>query len=146
MATSTLFLRRFDVDAHLVDDKICGNGTRDFFSVEVTVVTHDLDEQGFVIEVQDLLSEIRDAFANGGDYLKASCEELANGVLHVIYNEIGKKRLLEAKARVFNRTGHLDAVYYKGMSEPAFPADASEDEVSATIAKRNGGGYTAPSC
>ncbi len=115
----TLFLKKFSVPADLADDNVCG-GYDGQFRVSLSVTSTDLDNAGFVTHNENLIRAIRDRFAPVNGKLKASCEELAGGVINVTHDLMGG-RLVAAKARVFNLTGHVDVTWAAGLPVPPFP-------------------------
>jgi len=132
----TLVVNRFAVNAELAENAICGNGNENGFEVSCRVTARGLDGDGFVVEVQDLIASVRRAFDRG--MLKASCEELAGGVIHIIHAKLGT-RLAKASAAVINKTGRVEIVWEEGEEVPAFPRTATTQEERDTRRARNAG-------
>lgn len=111
---TTLFLKKFGVVVELVQDSPCE------FQVSLSLECLELDQLGFVTDPKNLIQQIREAFADG--ILRAHDEQLAAGVIHVAYHEMGG-RLLRAQARVYNPRGHVEVHWsvMSGLPVPSFP-------------------------
>ena len=131
---TTLVIDQFAVPVQLVDDFACG-GVYNQFTVSISASTRGLTKEGFVIEVKGLIESVKEAFAARGRMLKASCEELAGGVLHIVHREVGK-RLVAAEIEVDNVTGHVALSWQQGQAVPSFPREATREEVKKTEAAK----------
>jgi len=143
LARTTLAVHSFGVDAQLVENAICGNGNAGSFETECRLVVEGLDGSGFVVEVHSFIEAVQRAYADG--MRKASCEELAGGVVHVAHRLIGS-RLVEASATVYNQTGHVEVAWKRGDEVPAFPREATKQEVKATHKTRQEPRYEPRGC
>ena len=128
LAQTTLYLKRFSVEARLVNNAACG-GYDGHFEAEVSVTADKLDGNGFVVHNEEFTQSIRRQFASGN--IKASCEELAQGIVNVAGLEIDD-RLVKVVARVYNLTGYAEVFWRRGMELPAFPRFATEREIEET--------------
>lgn len=143
LARTTLVVERFIVDAQLVENAICGNGNGGSFETECRLVVEGLDDNGFVVEVHSFIEAVQRAYADG--MRKASCEELAGGVINVAHRLIGP-RLTEASATVYNQTGHVEVDWERGNEVPAFPRTATAQETKATRKARREPRYEPRGC
>ncbi len=129
----TLFLKPFSVEASLADNHVCGGYDGQFrMSCELTVDT--LDGSGFVTDNLSVIKEVKRSF--GKTMLKASCEELACGVVNVASKLVGT-RLIKASVRVFNLTGHVQVQWNEGEEIPEFPRIATPEERRVTEGARS---------
>jgi len=71
----------------------------------------------------------------GHETRKASCEELALGLIHVA-NRLYGKSLVTATPQVFNLTGHVEAHWQSGWTVPPFPRIATRREKEETVERR----------
>lgn len=123
---TTLVVSRFAVPVKLAAEFICG-GVSDQFYTEFSLTTRGLTAEGFVTEVKGLIDAIKEAYRPSSFKLKASCEELASGVLHVIARTVGR-RLVAADVIVENFTGQVRLEWVSGEEIPSFPRAASTEE------------------
>lgn len=127
-AMKKLVIEEFGVSVKLVDNFVCG-GVDDEFNCEVTVGASQLTEEGYVVEVEQILGHIRDAYKK--DTFKASCEELVQGVVHVVAKDFANVTLIDAK--VWNRTGWVEMTWKRGEHViPEFPRKATASEKQRT--------------
>ncbi len=127
MSKYTLVLYRQIVAVSLADAFVCG-GVNGQFQYEAWIKAEQLDNRGFILDVKDVIGRIEHAFSQ--TMLKASCEELCNGVAHTILS-LGVEegiRLTEVKVRVKNMTGHVELLWEDGDTSPAFPRAATAKE------------------
>ena len=115
----TIFLARFKVKTTLAGDAVCG-GYDGEFDTDVGVTTDELDENGFVVHNELFIEAVRQRFSQG--VYKATCEQLALGVVNVAGTELGP-RLTKVVARCYNLTGWVEAVWHRGMEMPPFPEE-----------------------
>jgi hypothetical protein len=140
----TLVIDRRKCPVKLADAFVCG-GVKNAFIYKAKITTRGLTPEGFVTEVKALIDDIDYAFDRGeiryvggtepaaGQVLKASCEELAQGVLNVIAHRV---LLLEsAEVVVENLTGEVQLEWQAGEYVPRFPRLATGAEKGET-AKR----------
>lgn len=127
---TTLIIDDFQVPVKLVDDFVCG-GVEDEFRTALMVTTRGLTKEGFVIEVKGLIDAIKEAYLASGQRLKASCEELAGGVLYVVHRAVGE-RLVNLDVTVENRTGRVQLQWEEGEEIPNFPREATNAEIKRT--------------
>jgi len=130
-ARTTLRVDQFEVPVALADNFACG-GVRGEFRVSCRISARDLTAEGFVVEVGEFMQRVRSAFdPSCGIMLKASCEELARGVVRIATDLVGD-RLEEVAVEVENLTGSVEAVWQKGDEVPAFPRRATGAERERT--------------
>lgn len=125
-----LVLKSFDVEATLVDNHVCG-GYDGEFQAMVELGAEELDENGFVTDNVGFIEFCNDRFSQ--DLLKASCEELAAGLVALAYEKVGP-RLVTCFARVRNQTGHAEMTWEQGQMIPRFPRPATREERESTEA------------
>lgn len=139
----TLVIDRRACPVKLADAFVCG-GVKNKFHYSAKVTTRGLTSEGFVTEVKALIDDIEYAFDRGeiryvgctepasGQVLKASCEELAQGVLNVIAYRV--PGLETCSVVVENLTGHVLLDWQKGERVEPFPRKATAAEQGETIA------------
>lgn len=127
---TTLCIERFDVAVNLAESFVCG-GVNGEFEVTIFLTTRGLTAEGYVAEVRSLMDAVKNAYAPGRGMLKASCEELAGGVVHVIHKAL-PKRVISIEAHVKNLTGHVLVEWEKGNEVPEFPRTATRAEREAS--------------
>lgn len=132
---TTLVVQAFDVPVALVDAGACG-GVDDLFFCASKISVRGLNQDGFVIEVGLLQQLVRDAYASRRHEgtLRASCEQLAGGVIDIIHREF-KERLESVTVRVNNPTGYVEVIWNKGEAVPPFPRLATTQEHEAMQAR-----------
>lgn len=140
----TLVIDRRPVPVRLADAFVCG-GVKNKFLYRAKITTRGLTSEGFVTEVKALIDDIEYAFDRGeirhvgctepapGQVLKASCEELAQGVLNVIAYRV--PNLETCSVVVANLTGHVHLEWQRGEAVASFPRKATEAEQGETIAR-----------
>ncbi|MDO8483063.1 MAG: hypothetical protein Q7S86_04585 [bacterium] len=121
-APSTLRIRSEMMPVNLVDLAVCGgyDGRRFNFDVDIGVKTSE----------QPASNEFRSAAerAFGNRALKASCEELASGLVSVAGRVYGDT-LVAAKTRVYNLTGFAEHDWQEGWGAALFPREATGREI-----------------
>lgn len=140
----TLVINKRNCPVKLADAFVCG-GVKNKFVYSAKVTTRGITSEGFVTEVKALIDDIEYAFDRGeiryvgctepasGQVLKASCEELAQGVLNVIAYRV--HNLEACSVVVENLTGHVLLEWSKGEAVAPFPRKATEEEQGETIAR-----------
>ena len=152
---TTLRMSAFVVEVALADNFVCG-GVNGAFRVTVELAARELTPEGFVTEVQAFMLDVKRAFAAGGEdscdaphrpngMLKASCEELAGGVVHVAHKNTGA-RLEHAIVEVQNLTGWVKVEWNRGEEVPSFPRTATKKEQDATRRARERADYNRNHC
>lgn len=127
---SGLFIKRFSVQVDLISKARCG-GYDGHFETEAYLVVDKLDSDGFVVQNEEFMSNVRSVFASYP--IKASCEELAAGVAHIAA-QMADERLVSVNVKVFNLTGFTTASWQRGNTIPPFPRAATEEEIAAELA------------
>lgn len=120
------------IPVSLSNDFRCG-GVDDEFTCRFSVSARMLDRGGFVFEVASLIKAIRDAYRPEKGQLKASCEELALGVVNVFGRLLGD-RLVSAHVEVDNLTGYVAVDWEDGDDEANFPRLVSGAEANPRYA------------
>lgn len=124
----------FSVDVSLANNFVCG-GVDDEFETKFEIEVRGLDKSGFASEVKTLIEGVHSAFNPKDGMLKASCEELAEGVAYAVQRTLrleSGQELVSIKTRVMNRTGHVDFSWHEDEQAPRFPRLATAEERSAT--------------
>ncbi len=127
----TLYVQRTQIPVRLVDNFVCG-GVDGQFAMRCWISTRGLTSEGFVVEVKSFIDAVKEAYDPDKHTLKASCEELANGVLTVALKLVGRSRLSEVKVEVENLTGVVQLLWEHGDEVPVFPRKATESEFLET--------------
>lgn len=112
-----LVILPFEIEARLSESTACG-GWDKRFKAGVMCECYELDENGFVIENQTLIQNIRDYFAQAK--YKASCEQLCQCIAHLCFRMTGK-RLTRVTVQVFNLTGYTEIDWQAGSEVPPLP-------------------------
>lgn len=140
----TLVIDHRKCPVKLADAFVCG-GVKNSFIYKASITTRGLTPEGFVTEVKALIDDIEYAFDRGeirnvgrtepasGQVLKASCEELAQGVLSVIAYRVHD--LEECYVSVENLTGEVHLEWRRGESVAQFPRLATPAEKNQTVEK-----------
>ena len=123
----TLRMAPFRVPVILAAHAACG-GVEGSFTVSCEITTRSLTREGYVIEVGFFMDVVRSKFRTLSP-LKASCEELAGGVV-AIAHEILDRRLEEVTVEVKNKTGSVRLIWKRGELEPEFPRLATRFELT----------------
>jgi hypothetical protein len=126
------------IPVKLAKNFVCG-GVDDVFTTRFSVSVRGLDLSGFVYEVKSLIDDIKANFDPDQGMLKASCEELAGGVVNSLWSSIGSRRLVAAHVEVDNRTGHVEIDWKEGDEVPSFPRFATASERGETEREASGG-------
>ncbi len=121
----TLHLAEHIIPVKLANHHRCG-GVKDGFRCSFTVTADRLDPDGYIVEVHDLLEAIKQRFARHP--VKASCEELAAGVVNSVLLLV--PYAVHCSAIVHNLVGHVSVEWSYGSDTPAFPRIARKDELS----------------
>lgn len=117
LAPISLVIDPFTVKARLAQNHVCG-GWDKHFRTSVTLVSEDLDKDGFVVENLTVIRTIRKFFGNR-KYV-ASCEQLCQCIAHICH-DLGGERITAIHVKVFNLTGHLALDWHRGQSIPPLP-------------------------
>lgn len=109
----------------------CG-GVEGEFDYSLDIKHRLLDPSGFVYEVSEIANYIERCFYNNGDPLKASCEQLCQGLIHCALDLMPEA--LEVKASVKNLYGHITAIYDRRdqHDKPPFPAEPTAEELATS--------------
>ncbi len=134
-AEITLHLKPFTVEASLADNHVCG-GYDGEFQASCDLVADSLDSSGFVTDNLGFIELVKQAFS--ATMLKASCEELALGIVNLACSTVGS-RLARASVQVFNLTGSANVSWVKGDGVPPFPREATRQERRDTERARERG-------
>jgi hypothetical protein len=123
----TLSIYRQRVAVSLAEAFVCG-GIRDQFEYEAKIQAKSLDRRGFVLDVKQVIDNVGYEF--GRETLKASCEELCNGVLHTILATATAEAVAldKVSVRVKNLTGHVELAWEADEEAPKFPRKATAKE------------------
>lgn len=116
-APISLVIKPFAVAASLDKHHVCG-GWDGHFKAAVTIVSDNLDENGFVVENLTVIRTIR-KFFKGRKY-RASCEQLCQCIAHICHGLAGD-RVTSIHVKVYNLTGHLEINWNKGQTIPPLP-------------------------
>lgn len=114
----------------LANNGACG-GVNQLFRAQIELTTRGLTPDGYVVEVGAFTATLESRFRANGDMLRATCEELAGGILRIAYDQVGP-RLINAMARVYNATGHVTITWRAGEVVPPFPRLATVAEERET--------------
>lgn len=136
----TLHIEHGKIPVKLVDNGRCG-GVDDAFIVDYDLGVRELDEDGYVIEVHAFNTLLAERFHANGKPLRASCEQLAMGVVSVAAERL--PGLESAWVKVYNLTGSIRVEWKAGDEVPEFPRVATANEARATPRPS---GYRPPQC
>ncbi len=125
-ALATLNINRRTVRVDLSENFVCG-GVEDYFEYEASLSTRGLTTEGFVTEVKTFIEMVEREYHPREGLRKASCEDLANGVVNIAHKIMGK-RLVNASVEVYNLTGSVVVEFKSGDRVPAFPKIAEQSE------------------
>lgn len=137
-----LVVNQTGIYVKLAQNFVCG-GVEDMFYTKFEVSSRLLTDEGFVTEVKSLLDTIQARFDPYSGMLKASCEELAQGVAHVIHELTNEPE--QILVEVENMTGHVRFEWNHGEAKPNFPRKATKAEINETESARREG-RPRPSC
>lgn len=116
---TTLNIDSRSVRVDLAEEFVCG-GVEDEFEYECQITTRGLSQEGFVTEVKAFMDAVDKAFDPRNGLLRASCEELAQGVAFVAHKQT--KGMVQCYVEVKNLTGSVIYLWNKGEKVPTFPS------------------------
>lgn len=123
-----IYINKRSAAVRLLKTTACG-GVEGEFKYVLEISHRLLDSSGFVYEVSEIVNYIERCFYNHGDPLKASCEQLCQGLIHCVLDLMPEA--LEVKAEVWNLYGSITATYdcYQ-HDKPQFPAEPTAEELA----------------
>lgn len=134
---TTLHIKFHTFPVQLADNAACG-GVENEFKMSCDITSRGLNQDGFVVEVGSFIKAVEAAYYAHGRMLKASCEELAGGVVFLAHRILGDS-LVKMHVMVNNLTGWVAVVWEQGEEVPLFPREATDAEVEATEKARRCG-------
>lgn len=133
-------LREMVLDAELVNNAVCGGYDGSFRADLLFTLPNGQNWSRHASK--DLRGIIADRF--GGNVLKASCEELAGGLVHIAARNV--PGITSAIGRVYNLTGFAETEWIEGMPVSPFPRQANPKEIRETRNKRRSEEYRPRAC
>lgn len=123
-----IYINKRSASVRLLKTTACG-GVEGEFEYVLEISHRLLDPNGFVYEVSEIVNYIERCFYNHGDPLKASCEQLCQGLIHCVLDLMPEA--LEVKAAVQNLYGRITATYDRYQDpKPPFPAEPTAEELA----------------
>lgn len=128
--THKIYINRRSTAVRLLKTTACG-GVEGEFEYSLEISHRFLDPSGFVYEVSEIVNYIERCFYNNGGPLKASCEQLCQGLIHCVLDLMPEA--IEVKAAVQNLYGRITATYDRYQDpKPPFPAEPTAEELATS--------------
>lgn len=125
-----LHIERRSISVRLLKLTACG-GVEGEFEYELKISHRLLDNSGFVYEVSEIANYIERCFYNDGDPLKASCEQLCQGLIHCVLDLMPEAT--DVTAKVWNLYGYVESSYDRYQHDkPPFPAEPTAEELETS--------------